>query len=282
MSGLGGAIMRSETLKELKDYQIHATDGDIGKLADLFVDETTWLIRYLVVKTGGLLNRHKVLISPEIATVHDLADGKIIRLGATKDQIERSPEVDTDPPVSRQEEINLGNYYGWDSYWAAPMPPGELPYPEMGRPEHSYLRRHVPEEWLAIMERHRESFNPHLYSLDEIRGYKIGTRDDRTFGECSDAIINTEAWKIEDFILRSRKWLAGGKEFICSPSFVEKIDTDDGVIGVMFDKDVLIGCPDYRPEDYGEHMRIATIRHLVEASSGPIVRERSDEAADHL
>lgn len=255
--------MRFETLKDLKDYPVHATDGQVGKLADVFFDETTWLVRYLVIKTGGLLTRHKVLISPEITSMRELADGKIIQIDASKERIDQSPEVDTDPPVSRQAEINLGAYYGWGSYWAAPILPGEFPYPEIGRPEHSPLWRRVPSEWLMLIERHKDSFNPHLYSLEEVRGYKIGTRDDRTFGEISDAVIDTDAWKIDDFILNSRKWLAGGKEFICSPSFVDGIDTNSGVVTIVFNKDDLISCPEYSPEAYGEGLRIATIRHLV-------------------
>jgi hypothetical protein len=276
----GGKNMRTASLTELKTWRVLATDGEIGSLHDLFVDDSSWLVRYLVIRTGGLLQRHEVLIAPYMAQVQEFADGKVIRLDATKDRIEHSPAVDTDPPVSRQEEINLGDYYRWDNYWASPLPPGALPYTEMGRPEHAYLRQRVPTEWLRIMERHRESFDPHLYSLDEIRGYKIGTRDDQTFGEYADMVIDTDVWRVDDFVLRSRKWLPGGREFICSPAFVERINTDEHVVGVMFTKEVLAGCPAYSRENYGESIRIATVRHLVATTPPEVPPGESEHAAD--
>ena len=47
------AMLRS--VKDLGDYAIRATDGDIGHVRDFFFDETAWVIRYLVVDTGSWL-----------------------------------------------------------------------------------------------------------------------------------------------------------------------------------------------------------------------------------
>ena len=51
-------------LSELKGYDIAATDGSLGKVSNLFFDDHTWSVRYLVVDTGWLFGR-KVLISPQ-------------------------------------------------------------------------------------------------------------------------------------------------------------------------------------------------------------------------
>jgi hypothetical protein len=40
-------------LKELHGYQIEATDGVMGHVVGAYFDDETWIIRYLVVKTGG-------------------------------------------------------------------------------------------------------------------------------------------------------------------------------------------------------------------------------------
>lgn len=48
--------------KDLIGHAIHATDGDIGKVVDLYFDDERWAIRYLVVDTGGWLTGRKVLI----------------------------------------------------------------------------------------------------------------------------------------------------------------------------------------------------------------------------
>ena len=48
----------------LKGTNIAATDGDIGSVDDLYFDDLTWTIRYLVVDTGTWLPGRQVLISP--------------------------------------------------------------------------------------------------------------------------------------------------------------------------------------------------------------------------
>jgi hypothetical protein len=52
------------TIKELHDYTIGAIDGVIGHVKDLYLDDQAWVVRYLVVDTGGWLSGKKVLISP--------------------------------------------------------------------------------------------------------------------------------------------------------------------------------------------------------------------------
>jgi hypothetical protein len=46
-------------------YRVQASDGSIGKLAGLLVDESTWAIRFLVVNTGHWWHGYEVLIAPE-------------------------------------------------------------------------------------------------------------------------------------------------------------------------------------------------------------------------
>lgn len=46
-------------------YCVHATDGDIGHVRGLLMDERTWAIRYLLVNTSHWWLDHEVLISPE-------------------------------------------------------------------------------------------------------------------------------------------------------------------------------------------------------------------------
>jgi hypothetical protein len=46
------------------DHRIEATDGEIGHLEDLLIDDHTWAIRYLIVNTNNWWNGHRVLVSP--------------------------------------------------------------------------------------------------------------------------------------------------------------------------------------------------------------------------
>jgi hypothetical protein len=39
----------------LKGLEIRATDGEIGSVDEFYFEDETWVIRYLVVQTGGWL-----------------------------------------------------------------------------------------------------------------------------------------------------------------------------------------------------------------------------------
>ncbi len=54
---------------ELIGYRIHGTDGQVGHLEDLLVDDRDWTIRYLVVDPRNWLPSKKVLLQP--ASVED-------------------------------------------------------------------------------------------------------------------------------------------------------------------------------------------------------------------
>ncbi len=50
-------------MQELKSYAIGATDGEVGKVVDIFFDDQSWVVRYRVVHAGSRLSSRKVLIS---------------------------------------------------------------------------------------------------------------------------------------------------------------------------------------------------------------------------
>ncbi len=90
-------------VKDLRGYAIAASDGVIGKVDDLYFDDDDWAIRYLIVDTGNWLSGRKVLISPLAIGRPDWL-GQQLPVSLTKAQIERSPDIDTRKPVSRQYE----------------------------------------------------------------------------------------------------------------------------------------------------------------------------------
>ena len=49
---------------DILGYAIGATDGPIGSITDLLFDDATWLVRWLVVDTGGVFHDRKVLVPP--------------------------------------------------------------------------------------------------------------------------------------------------------------------------------------------------------------------------
>ena len=51
-----------------------------------------------------------------------------IAIDLTKEQIEGSPSLNSDKPVSRQFEEDYYGYYGWPTYWGGPYMWGTYPY----------------------------------------------------------------------------------------------------------------------------------------------------------
>src|SRR5438477_575131 len=114
--------------KTLEGFTLHATDGDIGSVARLFFDDAHWTARYVVVDTGNWLSGREVLISPTAILATD-AEGRRLHTDLSREQVEKSPDVDTDKPVSRQKEIDFAGYYGWPYWWIGPGLTGPILYP---------------------------------------------------------------------------------------------------------------------------------------------------------
>src|SRR4051794_28136384 len=87
----------------LRDYTIGAADGDIGHVDDVYFDDVSWTVRYVVADTGGWLSGRKVLLSPAVLRGIEPA-GSRVRTELTRREVEASPSIDTDKPVSRQQE----------------------------------------------------------------------------------------------------------------------------------------------------------------------------------
>ena len=89
--------------KILEGYKLDSLDGEIGKVKEFYFDDRHWTIRYLVAETGTWLTDRQVLISP-YALIAVNKEEQNIAVDLTKKQIEDSPSLDTDKPVSHQFE----------------------------------------------------------------------------------------------------------------------------------------------------------------------------------
>jgi hypothetical protein len=50
----------------INGYTVAANDGPLGTVNDFLFDDSTWLIRWLVVDTGNWLSGRKVLLPPSV------------------------------------------------------------------------------------------------------------------------------------------------------------------------------------------------------------------------
>ncbi len=75
---------------ELNGFHVQATDGEIGHVDDVLVDEDNWNIRYVVLDTSNWIGGRSVVISSRVLKDVDLPD-RIVRVDVTRDDVRRSP-----------------------------------------------------------------------------------------------------------------------------------------------------------------------------------------------
>ncbi len=103
--------------KILNALNVAASDAPAGEVKDSYFDDVRWTVRYLVVDTRAWLRGREVLISP-VAVTHIDLERQRIDLSVTQKQVDESPSIETDKPVSRMMEAHLNRYYGYPDYWA--------------------------------------------------------------------------------------------------------------------------------------------------------------------
>jgi uncharacterized protein YrrD len=84
-------------------YHIHARDGEIGHVNDFIIDDQTWTIRYLVVKTGNWFNGKSVLVSP-LWVERVSWDDSAVFISLFQNAIRASPEFSERALISRDYE----------------------------------------------------------------------------------------------------------------------------------------------------------------------------------
>ena len=224
-------------LNHLIGMSITATDGDIGKVKDVYFDDHLWAARYLVVETGGWLDNKRVLISP-FSVRHIDWDLRSISVNLTRERIKGSPPVDTDRPVSRQSEIDFSGYYGYPGYWSGPMLWGSAMYPMMPVDDRPLANEALPGHTAPPTD-------PHLRSAKEVSGYSLQARD-AAIGHLEDFLVEDASWAIRYLVVDTRNWWPG-KHVVIPPQWINKLDWAEQNVQVDVLRDSVQHAPEYDP-----------------------------------
>lgn len=216
------------SVRNLQKFEIAATDGQIGSVADVLFDDDRWTVRYLIVDTGSWLPGRRVLISP-ISVVQTEWDAQRLVLSISREQVEHSPHVDTHKPVSRQHEVDYLNYYGYPHYWVSPEmwapaaipedpPPGEAPA------------------------------DPHLRSAQEVFGYAIRATDG-DLGHVDDLLVEDVSWAVRYLVVDTSNWWFG-RHVLMAPEWIANISWPRRHVAVDLTRQSVKEAPPY---DRAEH-----------------------------
>ena len=219
--------------KKLQGYKLEALDGEIGKVEEFYFDDRFWTIRYLVAETGSWLADRQVLISP-YALVAVNKEEKNIAINLTKMQIEESPSLDSDKPVSHQFEEDYYGHFGYPTYWGGPYGWGYYPYPERD-----------PELWRPSAV-DKKDWDRHLRSTYGVSGHHIQTLDGE-LGHVDDFIIDDETWAIRYLVVDTQNWWPG-KKVLISPDWIERVSWGQRKVFVNLFRETIKLCPEYTEE----------------------------------
>lgn len=253
-----------QKIKDLTGCRLEAVDGEVGKVKDVYFDDHTWRVRYLVVDTGTWLDSREVLVAPASITGFD-AVTETVMTRLTREQVKTSPAADSDMPISRHYERKLHAHYGWPYYASGALLPGPglYMYPPAGDlgiypaafgpavTGDPARASGLPDEAREMLDKAGEDADPHLRSARDVIGHKLSARDG-DIGHVEDFLVDADdrGWSITHFVIDTRNWLPG-KKVVVDTGVVTAIDWADGHVAVdltrqevkdspAFDADLLI------------------------------------------
>jgi hypothetical protein len=207
--------------KTLVGYKLQGLDGEIGTAKDFYFDDRYWTIRYLVADTGEWLVSRQVLISPHSLVGVDNVGGSIA-VKLTKTEIEHSPALNRDKPVSRQFEQEYAVFFGSPMYWGFPQEPGAKA--ESGEP----VKKHA---------------DPDLRSTHDVSGHHVEAVDGE-IGHVEDFLIDDQTWAIRYLIVDTKDWLPG-KKVLISPKWIERVSWSEKQVVVGLKRKAIEQAPEY-------------------------------------
>lgn len=185
-------------LDKLNKSNVRATDGGIGSLVDMLVDDRSLKTEFAVIDTSAWLPDRRVLVPPE--NLHaDEPHG--VRVDLTQESIKSQPGLSTHLPVAAEGRAKAYNQYHWSmNPWGGLLGvPGASP----------------PPADLVSAESKEGSDEPrnHLRSLVEMEDYHIQAQDGEV-GHVEDYYVDSEDWNLRYLVVDTHNWLPGKKVVI--------------------------------------------------------------------
>jgi hypothetical protein len=227
------------SIKNIQGYQIQAGDGVLGAVHGFTFDDREWAIRYMIVDTRRWLPGRKVLISPAALDRPDWEEG-VVPVSLTRKEVEESPPVGADEPLSRKKEESLRSYYGWSPYWTD-RPPGRPRIPGFDNP----LPLDPPHVEFRAPVGDGERTRSGLHSSRELRGCTVLAKDGEV-GRVTDLIVDDEEWPIRFLVIRANR-PEPGREVLVDPFWIEEADWAEGIVHLRLPREAVERSPSFDP-----------------------------------
>lgn len=215
---------------DLLNYHILATDKELGKIKDLYIDETHWAIRYAVVDTRKWLPGKKVLIAASALDTVDIKND-VLKVSISSEKVKDCPAISDAEPVSRQYEKSLHAHYMWAPYWTNLAGPAPAPVP---------TNTEAPP---PPQEMDYEKDNT-LRSTAAINEYRVQSGTD-TIGYVADFIIDDRNWYMDYAVIETGDWL-DGRRVLLDRSLIQRADWKAQSIYVTVSREKIAEAPQFK------------------------------------
>ena len=178
-------------LSDVLGYRVHARDGSLGTVTNLYVDDVYWKVRYLVVTGEEQPGERLFPLATEMVSRIDREIGWMSVLVST-DTVRNSPAVATGRTIPWRQELRLREYYGLPYYWFGLAASRRVP-----------LAQAVD--------------SPHLHSLTELLGYRVLAADGAAeIGRLLALSCDDRTWSVHSLEVEASRWWPAGRVWLRS------------------------------------------------------------------
>jgi sporulation protein YlmC with PRC-barrel domain len=216
--------MSSYRMSSLLGRKVHASDGEVGTLHDIYFSDDAWLVEHMIVQTGTYFRRRRLLVPPQLIVLDedrpDVPKITDVFVNATCEEILASREYTDAPSVSDQRAIDprLHPYFLW--------------FPKVEAAKTVLRPMGAGEKDLEVNEAEvrGRGHNPHLQSFLEVRGYAvyksgadIAEEADELIGHVQEFVVSSANQHIQQVLIDT---VDGSKNetMIVEPQDIEEIN----------------------------------------------------------
>lgn len=222
-------------LRRLEQSKVTASDGELGLVVGFLVERDHYVVRYLVVETGGFVGGSKLLVSP-ISLHKNRTTHRGLHVATTISKVQDAPRFDLDQPISRRMELEFHRYYGYAQYWGQSGTWGESPQPgALAR-----ARNHDS----AVVADTTGSSEVRLLKATELRQYQVAGSDD-VLGRVEDFVVDDETWEIRYFVVATDPWFGG--QVLIAPEWARRTSPERRTIYFGLTRQAVQDSPEWNP-----------------------------------
>jgi hypothetical protein len=199
------------SVRKLRHMRVHASDGEVGRVDEVYFDDMSWGLRHIVVEIDRSLGGRRVLVPPaHVSGVDHCAS--TVHLSIPAGTAADGPGADSDMPVCRQKEAAACRSLILPAYWAGSGVPGACGLSPL----------YLGTDGASDRESGTGAHDAHLRSSREVLGYHLRVGE-TWIGRVDDFLFEESEWRIL-FIQAARNRWSSVKRGRFSTSRVESIE----------------------------------------------------------